>query len=126
MSADHSSKGGRPTLYRDEYCDELVKCMASGFSLAAFAGEIGVARDTLTEWQSVHPEFSAAVKIGQAARTLCLERTLLAGETGPKVTAHIFALKNAAPDEWRDKQEIETKGTVNVTIRRFTDEPDAS
>ena len=41
-----------------------------------------------------------------------LETTLLEGETGPKVTAHIFALKNAAPEEWREKQEID----LNVTM----------
>lgn len=101
---------GRPTLYDPDYCDALVAFMARGYSMTAFAGDIGVCRDTITEWAKVHPEFSSAVKRGQAARTKCLEETLIKGETGPKVTAHIFALKNAAPEEWKDKVQQEHSG----------------
>jgi hypothetical protein len=45
---------------------------------------------------------------------MALEKTLIAGETGPKVTGHIFALKNADPDGWKDKQEVEHSGGVTV------------
>ena len=103
-------KLGRPTKYKPEYCEEVVAFMGQGYSLTAFAGSIGICGDTARQWQHDHPEFSVAVKRGQAARTMCLEKTLIAGETGPKVTAHIFALKNAAPDEWRDKQQHEHSG----------------
>jgi hypothetical protein len=96
---------GRPTKYSPHYCDELIECMGRGFSLTAFAGEIGVARSTINQWMGEYPEFSEAVKKGQAKRVRKLEETLLAGEFGPRVTAHIFALKNADPDEWRDRSE---------------------
>ena len=81
--------------------------MATGLSLTAFAGEIGVARSTINEWIDNQPEFSEAVKIAKAKRTLALERGMLSAESGPAVTARIFALKNADPDEWRDKQHVE-------------------
>jgi transposase len=106
---------GRPSKYEPEFCDQLLECMGQGFSLTAFAGEIGVARSTINEWIAAHPEFSEAVKIGQAKRTRKLEGTLLDGETGAKVTAHIFALKNADPEGWRDKQEIEHGGAVQIS-----------
>lgn len=117
---------GRPTKYDPSYCEEVVAFMGKGYSLTAFAGSIGVCYDTVAEWKKVHPEFSAAVKTGQAARTKCLETTLLAGETGPKVTAHIFALKNAAPDEWKDKIQQEHTGAgggplvpvINVSLSK--------
>lgn len=111
---------GRPTKYDPRYCDELLKVMGTGLSLTAFAGTIGVSRDTITEWMNQHPEFSAAAQAGQAMRTAYLERTMLDGEvSGPQVTARVFALKNAAPLEWRDKHEVEHKGdgfaiTVNL------------
>ena len=105
-------KMGRPSKYRPEFCEEVVAFMGEGYSLTAFAGKIGVCGDTVRQWQHDHPDFSVAVKKGQAARTMRLETTLIAGETGPKVTAHIFALKNAAPEEWREKQEID----LNVTM----------
>lgn len=88
--------------------------MGLGLSLTAFAGCIGVARSTINEWIDNHAEFSEAVKIGQAKRTLILEQQLLSSEQGPRVTARIFALKNAAPDEWKDKteQDVNVKGDI--------------
>lgn len=93
---------GRPTKYRPEFCELVIKDGEQGLSLTAFAGGIGIDRSTVNEWMSVHPEFSQAVKRHGAARTRYLEQTLLSESQGPRVTARIFALKNAAPDEWRD------------------------
>jgi hypothetical protein len=109
---------GRPTLYDERYCDDVVAFMGQGYSKTAFAGSIGVCHDTVIEWAKQHPEFSEAVKRGQAARTQCLEKTLIAGETGPKVTAHIFALKNASPEEWKDKTEtdLNVKGDLGSML----------
>ena len=104
----------RPTLYDPKYCDDIVEFMGRGFSKTAFAGHIGVCHDTIVEWANVHTEFSLAVKRGKAARTTRLEETLIRGETGPKVTAHIFALKNAAPEEWKEKTEQELSGSVRI------------
>jgi hypothetical protein len=98
---------GRPSKYSDAYCNEVIETMGTGLSLTAFAGEIGVARSTINEWMGAHPEFSEAVKVGTAKRVKYLERRLLDGEIGPRVTSHIFALKNADPEEWREKQHVE-------------------
>lgn len=87
-----------------------------GYSLTAFAGGIEVARSTINEWMEQFPEFSEAVKKHSAIRTRHLEGGLLEAPDGPKVTSRIFALKNAAPDEWRDKHEVEHSGGVNITI----------
>jgi hypothetical protein len=114
--------GGRPSKYDPSFCDAVIEAGKQGFSLTAFAGSIGVCRDTISEWMKVHEEFSVAVKKHAAARTYSLEGDLLQAETGPRVTSRIFALKNAAPQEWRDKQDLELTGkdggaieTVDVT-----------
>jgi uncharacterized protein YpmS len=85
-----------------------------GLSLTAFAGTINVARSTINEWMKEHEEFSEAVKIHQAKRTAYLERTLLSSDQGPRVTARIFALKNADPENWKDKHEIEHSGSLDI------------
>lgn len=105
---------GRPTKYEPRFCDELIAFMGQGYSLTAFAGSIDVARSTINEWMGANPEFSEAARVGQAKRTMALEKTLIAGETGPKVASHIFALKNADPEGWKDKQEVEHSGGVTV------------
>ncbi len=67
-------KMGRPSKYKPEYCDEMINFFnkplfqqVNGEKLPSFfptfekfAVQIKVARDTLSEWKVVHPEFSAA------------------------------------------------------------------
>ena len=95
---------GRGSKYDDEFAALAYEVMSRGLSKTAAAGAIGIARSTFAEWEKDHPRFSDAVKKGEAARTLHLEQDLLEAPDGPTVTSRIFALKNAAPDEWRDKQ----------------------
>jgi hypothetical protein len=96
---------GRPTTYRDEYCQQIIDFMAVGFSITAFAGHIGVCRDTITEWARVHPEFSSAVKRGKAQCALWWEIKNQTGvvENKGNPTLIIFGLKNMAPDDWSDR-----------------------
>lgn len=105
---------GRPTKYLPEYCDMVIEHMSGGASLTSFAAEIDVARSTITEWTSQHPEFSAAIKRGKAKCAAWWESLGRSGAMGGEVnpTLVIFGLKNMAPDDWRDKQEIDhtTKG----------------
>jgi len=109
---------GRPTKYSDAYCNEVIQAGSQGLSLTAFAGVIGVSRDTISEWVKVHPEFSVACKVAQAKRTLFLETGMLAVEaTGPMVTARRFALANAAPEEWREKQEVAHSGSIDIATK---------
>jgi len=119
------TKVGRPSAYKEAYCAELVSLMATGLSLTAAMAELGFHRDTAHEWAKNHPEFSDAMKKGQAKRTLFLERSMLGSTSGPEVTARIFALKNSAPEEWREKQQLEHSGpdggALVVEIRRFAD-----
>jgi len=37
----------------------------------------------------------------------------------PNVTAQIFYLKNKQPDEWKDRQDIDLSGDLNVTVERI-------
>lgn len=107
---------GRPSDYDPAFCERAVEFLADGFSIAAFAGEIGVARSTVYKWIDEHPEFSDAVKTGQAKAILWWERRnrdfALTGDGN--ATAIIFGLKNRASDEWRDKVETEHSGSMRV------------
>jgi hypothetical protein len=94
--------------------------MSEGLSLTAFAGLIGQGRDTVYKWIRAHSEFSDAVSRARAARVLWLERKLLRSRKGAETTAAIFALKNAAPDEWRDVKTTEHRQTFNADM--LTDE----
>lgn len=108
---------GRPSKYDPSYCEKVIEVMGEGLSLTAFAGCIGVDRSTITEWCSAHPEFSAACKRGMAKRTETLERGMLNPDMpGPAVNARRFALANAAPEEWREKQQLEHTGANGAAL----------
>jgi len=106
---------GRPTTFNPALGEEIVSLMAQGLSLVAAAAECGVHKARVYDWEKVHPEFANLVSLARGKRQLFLERRLLTATDGPVVTSSIFALKNAAPADWRDKQEVEHSGGVTVT-----------
>jgi hypothetical protein len=110
---------GRPTLYRPEYCQRAIEFMGQGYSVTALAGHLGMSKDAIYDWINLYPDFRHAINMGRAARVAALETKLLATSQGVGVTAAIFALKNADPDEWQDRYYTETK--VNVSIDQMSD-----
>jgi hypothetical protein len=114
---------GRPSKYDPAYCDGIVEHCATGASVTSYAASIGVCRDTISEWATVHPDFSAAVKRAKAAAAAWYDgkaRGIIGGESG-NATLCIFGLKNFAPDDFRDVQEQKHSGeiTVNKIVREF-------
>lgn len=53
---------GRPTVYKADFCDIAIRIMRKGYSRTHLACELGVIRETLKEWERVHPDFSEAMK----------------------------------------------------------------
>lgn len=111
---------GRPNTYRPAFCDEVINLMASGLSLTAAMAELGYHRQTAYDWAESHPEFSDAIALGHAKRSLFLERQGIAADSGPKVTFVLAALKNCNRDDFRDKQEIEHTGKDGGPIETVT------
>ena len=100
-------KVGRPSKYDPAFCDIAREFMLDGYSVTALAGHIGVARSTVFKWAEENPEFSDALKSGQASAALWWEKTLRqVAQTGEgNASAAIFGVKNRSSEDWRDKQE---------------------
>jgi hypothetical protein len=118
----HAQRGkraaGRPTLYCEEYAERVVEFCRDGFTLTAFAGEIGVARSTINEWIDAHPKFSEAVNRAKALKARWWEdrarEIAQNGGAGGQATIVIFGLKNHAPEDFRDKTEHEHSGSLTL------------
>lgn len=110
---------GRPTAYKPEYCEAVVEHMAEGASLTSFAASVGVCRATVTNWADEHPAFLAAVTRGKALCVAWWEKVNrnLAMTGQGNATACVFGLKNMGKDEWRDKQELEHSGGVDLNAK---------
>jgi hypothetical protein len=95
-------------------CDQVEEFMADGYSLTAFAGKIGVNRDTLHNWGNEHPEFFEAVTRGKAKQLLWWEsaaRKIADGKGGPGAsTITIFGMKNCGGGEWKETREYRHSG----------------
>lgn len=111
--------GGRPSKYQQSYCDLVIEHMSEGASLTSFAAEIGVSRDTISEWMKEHDEFSVSVKIGKAKCAAWWEKLgrTNARDGGGNATLVIFGLKNMAAEDWREKQEIQQSGELNIVTK---------
>jgi len=96
-----------------------IEFMGRGYSVTALAGHLGISKDAIYDWINLYPDFRHAINMGRAARVAALETKLLSTSQGVGVTAAIFALKNADPDEWQDRYYTETK--VNVSIDQMSD-----
>ena len=121
VPAHQRNPGGRPTLYRPEYCDQVVEAAATeGLSLEAFAGMIGVCSSTVYDWIKAHRDFSEACACAKSARILWWERKLGRSTKGASTTAAVFALKNHAPQTWRDIKTTEHKHSVSY--EKLTDQ----
>ena len=103
---------GRPTDYTPELGERILDLMKGGLSLAAAAGECDVHRQRVYEWKDRHPEFADTINLAMVKRQAFLERRLLTSDVGPVVTSTIFALKNAGPEDWRDKREVDFQGEM--------------
>lgn len=120
MTDSNSAAVGRPSKYKDSFPADIIQLMSEGLSLTAAAASIGICRETAYAWEREIPEFSDAVKLARAKRTLKLERDLLMADNGPTVTSRIFALKNACAAEWREKTETEISGPDGKPIESVT------
>ena len=113
-------KGGRPSLYRPEFCKRLKDHLAEGFSFESFAPSAGVGDDTLDEWVKRYPEFAAAKKAGLKLGRKTLEEIGKDGMRGRiqgfNAATWIFWMKNRYG--WRDKQPEEVAEEAEAVANR--------
>jgi len=125
-------RGGRPTAYKPEYAKEAFEyCSIFGASDKMLAEKFKVSESTLNLWKLKHKEFSEALKRGkdefdtQNVEQSLLKRAMgytLGGKHYPAdTTACIFWLKNRQPERWRDKQELEHSGNLEINIVNYGD-----
>jgi len=112
---------GRPTLYKPEYCEQMIRYMSQGKSYTAFASTIGVTRDCLYKWEAAHPEFLYAKNIAQSAlEDYMLELAhsqMIDGKLN--TSAWIFMMKNMC--KWKDKVENTVEAGKSITLNYSLD-----
>lgn len=106
-----ASKMGRPTKYKEEYCQELIEFSKDGSSKVQFCAHIGICYDTFLDWKKKHSDFSESIKV---ADTVCQawweskgQKAIFGGVEGFNPTGYIFNMKNRFSRDYKDKQDID-------------------
>jgi len=132
---------GRRSVYDPAFAGQAAVMARLGATDADMAEAFGVAVRTIGLWASMHSDFSASLKAGKDYADDRVERSLYQRAVGyshdavkifanprtgenavidyvehypPDTTACIFWLKNRRKAEWRDKQEVEHSGQIDV------------
>lgn len=133
------ANNGRPSKYRSEFAEQVVKLCRLGATDVELAEFFGVSESTLNNWKKAHPGFLESLKKGKTLADAEVADKLFKRATGyehpeddiravsvgggmsqivitptikhypPDTAAAIFWLKNRQPAKWRDKVEAEGK-----------------
>ena len=114
------SRAGAPTKYKGkDTCKQIIRYMAVGMGLMEASCEIGVMYETVRVWQTKHPEFAVAVKIG---KKLCEKWWLDMGrgkvaESASGFNATLWMMNMTNRFNWvrKDERTETVKGSKTVT-----------
>lgn len=110
---------GRPTAYDPIYCEQLISHMEQGLSYEAFAGFLGVSKQTLYDWEKANPAFLDAKEIGIQKSRMFWEKLGIdhilnvsenygkdAGSKSKSLNAAVWCFNMKNRFRWTDRQEI--------------------
>ena len=117
---------GRPTEYREEYCEKIIEffnrpltqkqggkvigCELPQFS--QFAREIGVHHVTMNRWVKEHEDFRIAYNEAKKIQESILVGNSIQNRYNPYFAQ--FMLKNC--HDWSDKQEVEQNHSITLVV----------
>lgn len=88
--------------FKTKFCSMLMEHMRDGLSYASFAGVAGVCRDTLYEWEKLHPDWASTKKLAWELCRLYWDKK--ARDCPGKDMFSIGKnLENRFPDQWGSK-----------------------
>jgi transposase len=105
---------GRPTLYKPEYCEEVIALGKIGKSVEAIGAILGVGTKTLYNWRDQHEDFLHALDMAKEFELQWWEDIaqthMIENKESDKINASIWSRSMAArfPKKYREqvKQEI--------------------
>ncbi len=115
------NKGGRPTKYKPEMCQQAIALMSEGISITGVAAELGICKDTIHAWKKQHPEFGDALKRGSELSQAWWEKVGINGTLGKikgfQPSTWSFNMRNRFSGDWVERTEHKIEGHTNLVDR---------
>jgi len=112
---------GRPTKYKEEYCDRVPELMKDGMAMVEVAAKLDVCVDTLNEWRKVHEVFSLAVKKGIELSEAWWVRQGRIALRDSKFNSTLWYMNMKNRFNWADKTELRTPDGLDININDMTE-----
>lgn len=114
-------KTGRPTDYRKEYCERLIEMGNLGYTKAMMARDLGVARMTLDNWASDHPEFLDALTRARDLSLAFMEEKGLAGLDMAGFNSSLYAklMSGMFPGDYSEHKKVEVTGKDGLPLQQI-------
>lgn len=146
--AGSKKPAGRPSAFREGYCEQARKLCLLGATDVEMASFFGVSEKTLNTWKAVHPEFIQSITQGKAFADANVASRLYERALGyshdavkifqvdgaplivpytehypPDTPAASLWLRNRQPSKWRDRIEHTGPdgGPLQVSVINFAD-----
>lgn len=106
-SGSYAGSGGAPSSYDPSYCEKVIEWGKQGKSRAWICDELGVVRNTLKNWENMHPEFLMAMQRAKLAEQRWWEDAGQGGMASREFNAAVWGRSMGArfPDDWREKSD---------------------
>lgn len=113
---------GRPTKYREEFCEKVIELGKQGYSKAMIAASLDIARETLDQWIDLIPDFSDAMKIAITQSQFWWEKTAQENLGNNQFNSPLWSKSMPArfPRDYSDRSKVELTGANGGAVEVIT------
>lgn len=111
---------GRPSSYKDEYCETVVELGKAGFSVAQMCAHFDVSRQTIDNWAEVNSDFLEAFNRAKVHAQAWWEMQGAVGLTAERFNAAVWkkTMEARFREDYTERRELDHKssdGTMTPT-----------
>ncbi|MFN5251622.1 MAG: helix-turn-helix domain-containing protein [Bacteroidota bacterium] len=113
---------GRPTKYKEEFCEKVMMLGKQGYSKAMIASTLDISRETLDQWIDSKQDFSDAMKRALTHAQFWWEKTAQENLGNNQFNSPLWSKSMPArfPKDYSDRSKVELTGANGGAVEVIT------